>query len=434
MLQIKNCILTHKKDLRVILSDFKLTLNNGDKAVLIGEEGNGKSTLLKWIYDPRLVEDYAQGEGSRIFNGEKLGYLPQELEEDDRRKTVYEYFAAEENFFAQSPKELSWFANQFGVTKDIYYSEQMMESLSGGEKIKVQLIRLLMASPTVLLLDEPSNDIDLETLELLEHFLTEWDHILLFISHDETLIENTANIIIHIEQIMRKTKSRYTIVRLPYTEYIRARQENFERQEQLAYNDLRAKQIREDKYRRLLQKVEHAQAGVSRQAPSAGKNLKDKMHAVKSMGKRFERLNQNMTEMPEKEEAIFFKLGNDKSAVPDGKTVLEYSLEQLYTPDGGRLLSENIHLLIRGSMKVCIIGQNGCGKTTLLKKISQTLLEREDICAEYMPQNYEELLDLNSTPVDFLDKSGDKEERTRIRTYLGALKFTADEMSHPILE
>jgi ATPase subunit of ABC transporter with duplicated ATPase domains len=51
-----------------------------------------------------------------------------------------------------------------------------------------------------------------------------------------------------------------------------------------------------------------------------------------------------------------------------------------------------------------------------------------------MPQNYEELLDLHKTPVDFLDQSGDKEERTRIRTYLGSLKYTADEMSHPIAE
>ena len=55
MLQIKNLSITHKKDLRVILNDFSCVLNDGDKAVIIGEEGNGKSTLLKWIYDEKLV-------------------------------------------------------------------------------------------------------------------------------------------------------------------------------------------------------------------------------------------------------------------------------------------------------------------------------------------------------------------------------------------
>ena len=61
MLQIKQLTITHKMDFRVILKDFSFVLNPGDKVVLIGEEGNGKSTLLKWIYDPELIEGYAAG-------------------------------------------------------------------------------------------------------------------------------------------------------------------------------------------------------------------------------------------------------------------------------------------------------------------------------------------------------------------------------------
>ena len=95
---------------------------------------------------------------------------------------------------------------------------------------------------------------------------------------------------------------------------------------------------------------------------------------------------------------------------------------------------EGIHLKIKGSEKICMIGANGAGKTTLLKKIAEELLNRNDIKAEYMPQTYEDLLDLDVTPVDYLDKTGDKEERTRIRTYLGSLKYTPDEMEHPIRE
>ena len=81
MMQIKKLTLTHKKDLRVILEDFQLVLNDGDKAVIIGEEGNGKSTLLKWMYDPALTEDYIESTGERIIGKERLGYLPQELPE-----------------------------------------------------------------------------------------------------------------------------------------------------------------------------------------------------------------------------------------------------------------------------------------------------------------------------------------------------------------
>ena len=66
MLQIKNLNLTHKKDLRVILSEFNLVLNKGDKAVIIGEEGNGKSTLMKWIYNPLLIDNYIEAEGERL--------------------------------------------------------------------------------------------------------------------------------------------------------------------------------------------------------------------------------------------------------------------------------------------------------------------------------------------------------------------------------
>ena len=65
MLQVNGLTITHKKDLRVILEDFNLVLNDGDKAVIIGEEGNGKSTLMKWLYDPELTEEYAETKVTR---------------------------------------------------------------------------------------------------------------------------------------------------------------------------------------------------------------------------------------------------------------------------------------------------------------------------------------------------------------------------------
>ena len=434
MMQIKNLTLTHKKDLRVILENFQLVLNDGDKAVIIGEEGNGKSTLLKWMYDPALTEDYMESTGERIVGKERLGYLPQELPEAERTKTVYEYFYEKEQFWDQTPKELAALAGKFGVTEDFFYRDQQMGQLSGGEKVKAQLMWLLMEDVTVLLLDEPSNDIDVPTLELLENIIRDWEHIVVFISHDETLIENTANMVIHIEQIMRKTKSRYTVAKLPYRTYVEERLQNFERQEQKAQSDRREKALRDEKYRKVYQSVQSALNSCSRQAPSVAKNLKDKMHTVKAMSRRFEKEDAKMTEMPEQEEAIFFRLGGEKAAMPAGKTVIEYHLPKLVTPDGEKILAGNITLAIRGPEKICIVGPNGAGKTTLLKKIAAELKEREDLCVEYMPQNYEDQLELSMTPVDFLDATGEKSERTKIRTYLGSLKYTADEMDHPIRE
>ena len=434
MLQIKGLNLTHKKDLRVILEDFNLVLNDGDKAVIIGEEGNGKSTLMKWIYNPALVEDYIEASGERILGKERLGYLPQELPEEEKGKTVYEFFSEEDQFWNQTPKDLAMLAGKFKMPGDIFYESKKMRNLSGGEKIKVQLMRLFMQDATVLLLDEPSNDIDITTLELLEKLIQEWKHIVLFISHDETLIEHIANMVIHLEQIKRKTKSRYTVEKCTYPDYVKNRLHRMERQEQKAMSDRREKELRDEKYQKVYQSVQSALGNCSRQAPAVAKNLKDKMHTVKSMGRRFEKADENMTEMPEQEEAIFFKLGDKSASIPAGKTVMEYHLPKLQTPDGERTLSEKIDLKIRGSEKICIVGANGAGKTTLLKKIAEELRNRMDVHTEYMPQNYEEQLNLDLTPVEYLAPSGDKKEQTKVRTYLGSLKYTTDEMEHSIRE
>ncbi len=381
-----------------------------------------------------MVDDYVQCEGERIFHAETFGYLPQELPGDDAEKTLYEYFLESRCFADIAPKQVSKMASDFSLPVDFYYGDQLMGSLSGGEKVKAQLMRILMEQPTTLLLDEPSNDIDIPTLELLERLINSWEGIVLFISHDETLIEHTANVIIHLEQIIHKTKCRYTIVKNNYKSYIANREHDFDRQRQQAINDKKAKKIRDEKYARVHDSVEHALANCTRQAPSVAKNLKDKMHTVKAMGRRFEKEDANMTKMPEQEEAIFFKLGEKDAAMPSGKTVVEYKLPELLTPDGNRVLARDVFLKVRGPEKICIVGANGAGKTTLLKKMAEEMLNRSDIRAQYMPQNYEDLLDMDCNPVEFLDETGDKEIRTRIRTYLGSLKYTVDEMNRPIRE
>lgn len=204
MLQLKNVSITYKKDLRVFISKLSLVLNPGDKAALIGEEGNGKSTLMKLIYDERLVEDYIEFSGEIIRNGSVLGYLKQELDGQDKELSVYEFLTQEPGFYEMDGKELAKLANKIGLPVELLYSDQRVETLSGGEKVKLQMVRILCRRPDILLLDEPSNDIDLETLEWLERFVDQWKGAVLFISHDETFLERTANRVIHLEMLKKR--------------------------------------------------------------------------------------------------------------------------------------------------------------------------------------------------------------------------------------
>ena len=450
MLQVKNVTFVHQKDLRVLLKDFQLVLNPKDKAVIIGEEGNGKSTLMKWIYDPALVEDYIDAEGERSFQGERLGYLAQELPKEEGEKTVREYFEASVLFDQKTPRELALLTQQAGVESDFWYRLQLMKTLSGGEKVKAQLLRLLVEEPTILLLDEPSNDIDIQTLEWLETMIQAFPGAVLFISHDETLIERTANMVVHLEHVYRKRECRYKVAKMDYPTYRKERLNAFDKQEQQAQDDIRQKKIRDEKYRKIYEKVERDQANVSRQDPHSGRLLKKKMHAVKSLGRRFEKEDETMTKRPIVEEAINFNLNTaDIVPIPAGKTVYSLSLDELRINTGsstvdegighgrdlaGGVLSKDIFLKVIGPEKVCIIGHNGAGKTTLLKQIWSDLQKRDDVKALYMPQNYEEQLAMDKTPVVFLAEEVGYEYKTKIELFLGALRFTFDEMAHPIEE
>lgn len=449
MLQVKTLNIYHKKDLRPLVTDLSFTLNDGDRTAIIGEEGNGKSTLLKLLCDPSLAEDYAEYQGEILKNHSVCGYLPQELPPSHRDKGIYTFLSEEPAFLEADYRELASICGRLGLSADLLYDETNMGQLSGGEKIKIQLVRILCMHPDLLLLDEPSNDIDIETLEWLENFINSCTSPVLYISHDETLLEHTANMILHMEQINRKTESRCTVFRTGYAEYRQLRQNSLERQTRLAQEEKAVYEKQQEKFRKIHDKVERDQASISRQNPAGGRLLKKKMHAVKSMERRFERQAENMTQRPDTEEAIFFRFAQGEG-IPAGKWVIDYTLPLLKA--GEKELARDIRLQVRGPEKLCIVGRNGAGKTTLLRLIAGQLLGRSDIRAAYMPQNYEELLDPELTPAEYLARALEasaggslakrdpeartrylsKEELTRIRTYLGSMKYTAQEMDHSI--
>ena len=203
-------------------------------------------------------------------------------------------------------------------------------------------------------------------------------------------------------------------------------------QEQVAKKEREEERKRQEKLRKIEQKVQHQLDNIAySDRDHVGKMLKKKMKSVKSMEHRFDREREDMTEFPDSEEAILVGFGPD-TAVPGGKTVVDFTLPRLEA--GGELLAQNIRLYVRGAEHVCIIGNNGAGKTTLLRQIAGELLPRRDLKAAYMPQDYGETVDQGQTPVEFLAKSGEKEELTRVKTYLGSMKYTPEEQGHSIAE
>ena len=154
MLQVKNVNLYLNKDNRLLIEDFSFSLGEGDKAVIIGEEGNGKSTLLKYLYEEELVAGYAQATGQVIKKG-IFGYLPQFMPEAEQELSISEYFAEIDIY------ENYDMVDSLGLDYDFLLSQQSIRTLSGGEKVKIQLLKLLCQRPDALFMDEPTNDLDI---------------------------------------------------------------------------------------------------------------------------------------------------------------------------------------------------------------------------------------------------------------------------------
>jgi ATPase subunit of ABC transporter with duplicated ATPase domains len=428
MLILRNVTIRSRKDDRLLVDDLSFTLHAGERAALIGEEGNGKSTLLKWIFDPKIVEGYAEASGQCVVDG-KLGYLPQELPGEDTDLPVCAYLEGACGYYALSPREVNDVAQRLGLSPALFDETRPMGTLSGGERVKVQLAALLLSRCDILLLDEPSNDLDIETLEWLSGFMNAFPGAVLYISHDEVLLEETADTIVHLEQVRRKTICRCTVSREGYRAYMDQRARQFAHQEQVARFEKADFQKKKDRYLSIYNAVEHAQESLTRQDPSTGRLLKKKMHTVKSMGRRLDKEEESLTQLPEAEWAILPKW-EPGIELSRGKVVLDYSLDELRIED--RLLSQDVHLKIVGPEKVCILGPNGCGKSTLMDQIAQELLSRKDIRCSYMPQRYGEGVSYGMKPEEYLAPDGDKESVTKARIYLGSMKYTTEEMSHPV--
>lgn len=428
MLQVKQLSITHKRDLTMLVDGLSFVLAPGDRAALIGEEGNGKSTVLKLLNDPSQVEPYVDWTGELTGWDLRRGYLAQELTPEELALPAGEFCRQTTAFESADPGTISKTAKRLGLDSALFYDWRPLSTLSGGERVKLRLALLLLDRPEVLLLDEPSNDLDMETLAWLEDFLLSCPVPVLYVSHDVALLERTANLIIHLERLSRRSEPRAAVSRSGYREYMEKRSSSLMRQEKAARKEQAEFASKMERFRQIRDRVDHEQAVITRQDPHGGRLLKKKMHAVQSLGRRFEREQENMTAMPQWEEAIFAGF-DETSALPAGKTVLRLELPELSA--GERTLAKNVRLWVTGPERIGIVGRNGAGKSTLLKIAAENLLPRTDLRTAYMPQNYDEGLLHDKTPVELLAVSGRKEDITRARTLLGAMKYKTEEMERP---
>lgn len=418
MIEIKD--LSIKVNNRYLIKSLTLNLNKNDKLAIIGEEGNGKSTLLKCIIGKC---DYAEITGTINLKNNKVGYLEQNIKEEYKNQKVYNYIFIDDIDYYNKINNFYKYLEILNLKDNIL--DKYMNTLSGGEKIKVAILKLLLNESDVLLLDEPTNDLDIETLLWLENFINKVDIPIIYISHDETLLSKTANMILHVESLKKKTECKHTLLKIRYDEYVDLRLRIINHQTQIHNFERKDYQKKEEKLIHQKQKVEFEQNNISRGDPHGGRLLKKKMHNIKSQERKLENI--DITEKPDPEESIYFKF--EEVNIPNNKKILNLNNYNLIINNN----NIKINLEVYGNIHICIIGKNGTGKTTLIRKIYDILKDKTDIKVGYMPQNYNEVLSNYDNVLDYItDNSKNKDEITKVRMYLGNMKFTSEEMTGKI--
>ena len=423
MIQIHKLTITHNKDLRNLVSDLTMVIREGEKVAIIGEEGNGKSTLLQTLMGKQPLDFTISGRIHSDFG--PYSYIPQSLPADLKTLSLHDYFFSSQDNLDYS--RIYRFAEELQFDSDRFASQQLIGSLSGGEALKVQLIHELSKPFEVLFLDEPSNDLDLDTVLWLKKQIQRIKETVIFISHDEDFLSQTADTIIHLRLVKHRKEAETLVEHLDYDRYSEQRKAHFARQSQQAANDQRAYDKTMEKHRRVKQNVENALRNTKNDV--AGRLLAKKMKTVLSQEKRYEKAAQSMTQKPLEEEQIqlFF---SDIQPLRASKVLVQLENETLSI--GERVLAQGLQLTVRGQDKIGIIGPNGVGKSTLLAKLQQLLSDKREISLGFMPQDYQETLNLDLSPVEFLSQTGHKEELQKIQSHLASLNFSYPEMHHQI--
>ncbi|MCL2201820.1 MAG: ATP-binding cassette domain-containing protein, partial [Oscillospiraceae bacterium] len=379
-----------------ILDGITFDVNQGERVGLLGKNGAGKTTLLRII-----TGELSSDEGEIVMPGfKKLGLIsqipvfPQGYTANDVLKTAFEHlkeiksemekleklmaegaspdvlkrydslaFEYERQGGYNTEFELNRVANGLRIPEA--QKEQLFDTLSGGEKTRINLARLILENTDILLLDEPTNHLDMRATMWLEEFLLKFKGTVLIISHDRYFLDRTISRAIEIKGGKAEFYSGN------YSYYVVEKQRRYEEQlEKFQREQVEAKRLRDAADKLWLW-------------GTGNKNLMKKSHAIR---RRSERVQQ--TDRPDKDKSMRVKFGEREFR---GDEVLVF--KKLEKSFDGRKLVDIDELEVHGGERIAIIGDNGSGKTTLVKMImgelspdSGSVKKGPSVKPAYLPQ------------------------------------------------
>ena len=423
---------------QLLFIDASMGLMKGEKVGLVGPNGAGKSTLFRMITGQDPPDD---GQVS-IETGMTIGYFSQDVGEMSGQSAVAAVMdgvgpasalAAEmaqlEAAMVDPDRmaEMDALVERYGevqarfeeldgyalearareVLAGLSFSQERMDGdvglLSGGWKMRVALARILVMRPDGMLLDEPSNHLDLESLIWLEEFLKNYDGALLMTSHDRAFINRIIGKVVEIDGGTLTTYSgNYDFYEQQRALSEKQRQAQFDRQQAMM-----AKEIK------FIERFK-ARASHAAQVQSRVKKL-DKIEKV---------------EMPRRRQAVQFEF---RSPPRSGDDVANF--KGVHKAYGNHTIYNGLDFLVRRKERWCILGANGAGKSTLLKLVAGAAEPDQgkvtigaNVKMGYFAQHSMDLLDGDDTIFESLDKSFPQAGQGSLRTLAGCFGFSGDDI------
>ena len=423
---------------QILFIEASAALQKGEKIGLVGPNGAGKTTLFRMISGQELPDE---GQVS-LDRGITIGYFSQDVGEMSGRSAVAEVMdgAGPVSVVAGELRELEAamadpdraddmdeiiarygevqhrFEELDGYALDgrarealsgLGFSQEMMEgdvgALSGGWKMRVALARILLMRPDVMLLDEPSNHLDLESLIWLEQFLKGYEGALLMTSHDREFINRIINKVVEIDGGTLSTYSG------DYEFYEQQRALN-EKQQQAQFERQQAMLAKEIKF------IERFKARASHAAQ------------VQSRVKKLDKIER--VEPPKRRQTVAFEF---LPAPRSGEDVV--SLKNVHKGYGSRTIYQGLDFMIRRKERWCVMGVNGAGKSTLLKLVAGSTEPDDGTVAiggsvkmGYFAQHAMDLLDGERTVFQWLEDSFPQAGQGSLRALAGCFGFSGDDV------